>query len=236
VITVRSIRQNWKLLGFRRRDAPRPHFGGSHAPSRPAEQIVSHYDVPDAAGNFPALPRLTPRTEAPPLTSSPLRHTPSPAPPVSPTAKPTTTTASGAPASSPNAGAAAAKPVGPLPVGNSTLLGAKLGPKPWPIASEAHHIFPSSQFNTRLGRKLHDWGIDLNGAENGVWLPKYHFTGRLDANGVGPCLHRGMHNRAYTDVVLQRLRLATTKDEAVAVLASIRDDLLTSRLTLNGAR
>lgn len=67
------------------------------------------------------------------------------------------------------------------------------------------------------------------GAENGVYLPSCDYAGRVAS------LHRGRPGRAYTDEVMKRLGRATSKDDALAILNKIRDDLLSGDLKINGA-
>jgi hypothetical protein len=126
--------------------------------------------------------------------------------------------------------AAAAAPVG-LATGSKArqILGRALGKSPFPVESQAHHIFPVSQFDTPLGKKLQAWGIDLNGAANGVWLPKVDYPGRVAS------LHRGGNSAAYNNEVIERLDVAKTKEVAEALLNKIRQDLLAGRLAINGA-
>src|SRR5262245_56436827 len=60
------------------------------------------------------------------------------------------------------------------------LLRERLGPNPYAkfgVEGEAHHIFGVELFDTSLGTKLHDWGIDLNSTVNGVWLPRKDYPG-----------------------------------------------------------
>ena len=73
------------------------------------------------------------------------------------------------------AGIAAARKIagkrGECPAERDTkALYASLGPNPLPVIAkaQAHHLFPVSEFNTLLGRRLCRWGIDLNSADNGV--------------------------------------------------------------------
>lgn len=110
------------------------------------------------------------------------------------------------------------------------LLAAALGPDDYPVQAEAHHIFGVNEFNTELGRRLQLWNIDLNGKDNGVWLPKYDYPGRKAS------LHNGRPLGDYTKEVLRRLSEADTREEALAILNRIRDDLLNGDLRINGAK
>jgi hypothetical protein len=88
-------------------------------------------------------------------------------------------------------------------------------------------------FDTPLGQRLHDMGIDLNGMQNGVWLPDQDFPGRQAAR------HRGNHTyeiaaadgtllSSYVDEVRDRFRGVTERKKALEILQQLRDDLLQS--------
>ena len=97
------------------------------------------------------------------------------------------------------------------------------------MPSQAHHLLPVNNFGDEIGIKLHKWGVDLNGAENGVWLPEYTYP---RYNGS---THKGGHFKSYTETVVERLEEATDKESAIAILDEIRDDLLNRRLVLQSA-
>lgn len=65
---------------------------------------------------------------------------------------------------------------------------------------------------------LKKFGIGINDADNGVWLPQ--------------SIHRGRHHKAYIDVVLRRLQNATNANDAKAILHSIATDLANGNLLL----
>jgi hypothetical protein len=109
------------------------------------------------------------------------------------------------------------------------VLAGNLGKHSFPVDAQAHHIFGVELFDTQLGKKLQGWGIDLNGAANGVYLPKYDYAGRVAS------LHRGRTAAAYTDEVVKLLGRARSGDDAIAILNKIRDDLLNGRRKINGA-
>jgi hypothetical protein len=93
-----------------------------------------------------------------------------------------------------------------------------------------HHILPVSEFNTKLAQKLRGWGIDLNGAANGVLLPTSDYAGRVAS------IHRGGHLEAYAQEVRRLLGAARSRDDALSILSRIRDRLLDGTLVLNGAQ
>jgi A nuclease family of the HNH/ENDO VII superfamily with conserved AHH len=115
------------------------------------------------------------------------------------------------------------------------LLRARLGASSYRVDAEAHHIFGVEQFNTPLGQRLTNWGIDLNGIENGVSLPRVDYPGRVNSSGVGPSLHRGRTGSAYTDEVTERLSVAKSREEALEILGDLKTELLTGKLKINNA-
>ena len=109
------------------------------------------------------------------------------------------------------------------------ILAEKLGANPYPVKSEAHHILGVDQFDTPLAIRLHNWGIDLNGLENGVLLPKYDYVDRIAS------IHRGRTAGAYTEAVTKRLNEATSKEEALEILADLKEELMSGQLKINNA-
>jgi hypothetical protein len=98
------------------------------------------------------------------------------------------------------------------------------GGYPRPIGHAAHHIVPPREYRFKEAveaRKiLEKFGIDINSADNGVWLPYKH----KPAPGEGtyhPSLHRG----PYYAEVERLLRLATTKEKAIETLKDIGQQL-----------
>ncbi|MBH3134939.1 AHH domain-containing protein [Serratia marcescens] len=72
---------------------------------------------------------------------------------------------------------------------------------PRPANSAAHHIVPETAKGARPARdilKQHD--IDINGADNGVFLPN-----RNNVDGLPGILHNGKHPDKYLDAVNQRI-------------------------------
>jgi len=86
---------------------------------------------------------------------------------------------------------------------------------------EAHHIVPSTDSYRAAKRAreiLHQLGIDINAAENGVLLPEVIHTG----------LSR---NQRYMDAVLRELEYVSTRQDAVNVLRDIGQRLLNGTFT-----
>lgn len=81
---------------------------------------------------------------------------------------------------------------------------------------ETHHIVPSGRnYESAIeARKLlAKWDIDINDAENGVFLPK--------------SIHNGLANDyTYMDAVLEDLQGATSKNDAIRILRKIGQRLL----------
>ncbi|MCK7592298.1 Ig-like domain-containing protein [Pseudomarimonas salicorniae] len=100
---------------------------------------------------------------------------------------------------------------------------------PRPAGAQAHHLVGAV---TSYGRRTRDmlankFSIDVNSPLNGVWLP--------DCKGpVGVMtIHCGKHTEAYELLVFNELSKATTRDDAIRVLADIRRQLITGELPLN---
>ena len=81
---------------------------------------------------------------------------------------------------------------------------------------EAHHIVPSTSQNdaARQARDiLEQWGIDINNADNGIFLPK--------------SIHNGLANdHKYMNAVLEDLQQATSRDDTIRILQDIGQQLL----------
>ena len=119
----------------------------------------------------------------------------------------------------------------PIAKGNAAraLLREALGPNPFPVPAQAHHIFGVELFDTPLGKKLRGWAIDLNGKDNGVWLPESDFPGRTAS------LHSGRPTNAYTQEVIKELSDAESREEAIAILNRLRERLRSGNLKINNA-
>jgi hypothetical protein len=92
------------------------------------------------------------------------------------------------------------------------------GVQPPPYPNAAHHIVAESAEAAAPARKyLADLGIDINSAENGIFL-------RYTEKGKGP-LHLGSHKNAYYKEVNDRILNATTKEEALQTLKNIGTEI-----------
>lgn len=109
------------------------------------------------------------------------------------------------------------------------ILAASLGAHGYPVEAEAHHIFGVALYDTPLGMKLQRWGIELNSPANGVWLPKYDYPNRIAS------IHRGRPTAEYTNYVINKLKMATNKDDALEIFGELKRELLTGTLKVNGA-
>lgn len=69
---------------------------------------------------------------------------------------------------------------------------------------------------------LQRFGIGINDAVNGAFLP----ASRASQNLTGAAVHAGLHTNAYYQAVNQLLGSATTRAEAEAALQAIRQALL----------
>ena len=93
--------------------------------------------------------------------------------------------------------------------------------------SAAHHIVAVGAEAAAPARAvLEKFGVGINKAENGVFLP------RAASTGSSAAVHAGGHSRSYYDAVNEALAGATTRDEVIQALAGIRDDLLSGTLKL----
>ncbi|NUQ77988.1 MAG: AHH domain-containing protein [Polyangiaceae bacterium] len=82
-----------------------------------------------------------------------------------------------------------------------------------PPGAEAHHIVAGKADGAKGSRELlQKFGVGINEAENGVFLPVK--------------VHRHLHTGAYYRAVEEKLATATTRAEALDVLAGIRYGLL----------
>jgi RHS repeat-associated protein len=122
-------------------------------------------------------------------------------------------------------------PSPPLATGNAAreILRNNLGSNPYPVPAQAHHIFPVKEFNTPLGQRLHGFGIDLNGSDNGVLLPTTDYPGRKAS------IHRGSSGPDYVKDVIDRLNRAKSRKAALEVLQDIKQELLNGKLKINNA-
>lgn len=85
----------------------------------------------------------------------------------------------------------------------------------------AHHIvmkddgrFPASQQARAI---LEECGIDLDSAENGVWLPD-----TKEGSACHGAYHRTLHTEAYADDIYIRLRIAREKDGCDGVIDELK--------------
>jgi hypothetical protein len=112
--------------------------------------------------------------------------------------------------------------------GNSTRLGDNLERAGWPKPHEdahAHHIVQGGSEDTfaiESRALLRDYGIDIDEAANGVWLPRSDSVTQTAARGH---LSKGMHTTEYRRVVLERLRSAASSAAPGEAPAALRAEL-----------
>lgn len=95
-----------------------------------------------------------------------------------------------------------------------------------PLESAAHHIVAQGSLRaTQARRVLNRFGIDINNAVNGVFLP----ANLRSANAAGSAVHSTLHTRAYCAAVNAELAAARTRGQAEAALNSIRQALLNGK-------
>lgn len=91
-----------------------------------------------------------------------------------------------------------------------------------PGGSAAHHIVAGGSGRAADARAvLTRFGIDINAADNGVFLP----ANLSSANPGGAAVHSTIHTAAYYDEVNLLLGQATTRGEAIEALDFIRQQL-----------
>jgi RHS repeat-associated protein len=122
-------------------------------------------------------------------------------------------------------GTTAPKPVAP----SSRALGRTLESAGYtrPPGSAAHHIVAGRAAAAGPARAvLKRFGIGINDAANGVFLP----ANRAAPNAAGAAVHSTLHSNLYYQTVNQMLGAATTRAEAEAALGSILQALLSGAL------
>jgi hypothetical protein len=92
-----------------------------------------------------------------------------------------------------------------------------------PAGSAAHHIVAGGAEAAAPARAvLERFGIGINDAANGVFLP----ASRAAPNAAGAAVHSTVHTRGYYQAVNEALSQATTRAEALEALGALRQGLL----------
>jgi RHS repeat-associated protein len=93
---------------------------------------------------------------------------------------------------------------------------------PKPAGTVAHHIVPAGARNTAASKaQLRRFGIDINDADNGVFLPQDSES----PNPLGMAVHSTLHTARYYRAVNVMMSWARNSSEARDVLGYIRDQL-----------
>jgi len=88
----------------------------------------------------------------------------------------------------------------------------------------AHHIVESTRpIADDSRRKLQSFGLDINSVDNGVWLPHKNRSGSR-------VYHGDTYEGDYTRWVESRIKTASTRDEALVVLSSIKNALINGEM------
>lgn len=96
-----------------------------------------------------------------------------------------------------------------------------------PKGAAAHHIVAGNARGAHKARGiLQRWGIGINDAVNGVFLP----ATRASANPTGASVHSTLHTARYYNKVTKLLSGATSRKQAERVLGRIRHMLLKGTL------
>lgn len=95
-----------------------------------------------------------------------------------------------------------------------------------PIGSAAHHIVAGTAAAADEARKiLERWGIGINEAVNGVFLPAWRASPNPTGAAVHSTVHSTVHTEEYYKTVTTMLKGATNRVEAIEVLQLIRQRL-----------
>ena len=108
---------------------------------------------------------------------------------------------------------------------SSRILGQNLGDAGFVRAGDtaAHHIVAGRAPQAAEARAVLDqFGIGINDAANGVFLPR----NLASDNPTGAIVHSTLHTNAYYSSVNELLGAAGSRREALDALAYIRDQLL----------
>jgi len=112
---------------------------------------------------------------------------------------------------------------------SSSILRANLiriGRKVPSFSNAAHHIVAGSDNAAALSRQiLTKYGIGINGAANGVFLP-------INAAKTTAVIHKGSHKLAYHRWVYEQLQNAKSKEELVDILEKIGQKLATGNVPI----
>ncbi|MCE9885251.1 AHH domain-containing protein [Obesumbacterium proteus] len=91
-----------------------------------------------------------------------------------------------------------------------------------PANSQAHHIVPETAQSAGPARDiLNKHGIDINGADNGVFLPNRHNT-----DGLPSIEHNGRHPDDHIDDINERIKEADRvggKQQVLRELSTIKN-------------
>ncbi len=90
--------------------------------------------------------------------------------------------------------------------------------------SRAHHIVGNE--TPYAAKKMEEFGLDRNDPANGILLPN-------DASSpLKGSIHSGRHLQDYYNTVERLMATATTREEALEVLQSLKEDLFSGKLSL----
>jgi cyanophycinase-like exopeptidase len=96
-----------------------------------------------------------------------------------------------------------------------------------PPGSAAHHIVAGGADDAEPARRvLANFGIGINDAANGVFLP----ASKNSPNVMGAAVHASLHTKRYYKAVNKLLSTAKTRERVLAILAGIRQKLLAGGL------
>jgi A nuclease family of the HNH/ENDO VII superfamily with conserved AHH len=91
-----------------------------------------------------------------------------------------------------------------------------------PANTDAHHIVAQEAKYAQKSREiLQKFGIGIDEAVNGVFLP----SNKSSPNPSGSAVHGPLHRKEYYNAVEEALKKASSKDEVVNILKGIRQSL-----------
>lgn len=90
--------------------------------------------------------------------------------------------------------------------------------------NQAHHVVGNE--TPIAGKKLEQYGIDINDPMNGIFLPSF------DRSGLRGVIHRGGHKQEYYEYIEQMFSQCKSKKDCYEVLDKVKSDLYKGKIKL----
>ena len=90
--------------------------------------------------------------------------------------------------------------------------------------NQAHHVVGNE--TPIAGKKLEQYGIDINDPMNGIFLPS------SDGSGLRGVIHRGSHKQEYYEYIEQMFSQCKSKKDCYEVLDKVKSDLYKGKIKL----